>query len=87
MWSRALAGIVPGFFLAAALVGLCSWSLPGPWQATLVPALVAFFPAWMVVIGVGFFFRSGRQAWAWLGVAAIAATGLLWWLQSMEWVK
>ena len=36
MWARASAGIVPGFFLSAALVGLASWMLPGPWQSTLV---------------------------------------------------
>ena len=44
MWARATAGIVPGFFLSAALVGLVSWMLPGAWQSTIVAGLIAFFP-------------------------------------------
>src|SRR3546814_6402406 len=40
-----------GFFLAAALVGLVGWALPGPWQSTIVPGLVAFFPLWIGAAG------------------------------------
>ncbi|RZA34659.1 MAG: hypothetical protein EOP92_14515 [Lysobacteraceae bacterium] len=86
MWARALAGVVPGFVLAAALVALACWSLPGPWQATLVPGLVAFFPAWMCAIGAAFFFSSGRRAWAWLGLAAVGSLAALWTLQSLRWI-
>src|SRR3546814_1510837 len=39
MWSRAGAGLVAGFFLAAALVGLVGWALPGPWHSTIVPEI------------------------------------------------
>lgn len=87
MWSRALAGVLPGFFLSAALVGLVSWSWPGPWQATVVPAIVAFFPVWICVIGGGFLFSTGKRAWAWLGAAALIGMGLLWTLQAMEWIR
>jgi hypothetical protein len=87
MWSRALAGVLPGFFLSAALVGLVSWSLPGPWQATLVPALVAFFPVWMVVMGGSFLFATGKRAWAWLGGTALAGLVALWTLQALEWIR
>ncbi len=38
MWGRFAAGVVAGFFLSVALVGLVCWLLPGPWQSTLVPA-------------------------------------------------
>ena len=87
MWSRALAGVIPGFFLSAALVGLVCWSLPGPWQTTLVPGLVAFFPLWMIAISASFFFSSGKRAWAWLGMSAALALGALWALQSLQWIR
>lgn len=87
MWGRATAGIFPGFFLAAALVGLVSWVLPGPWEKTLVPGIVAFFPAWMGVMGASFMFANGKRAWAWLVCLAVIATGLLWALQALQWVQ
>lgn len=87
MWSRALAGVFPGFFLSAALVGLVCWSLPGPWQATLVPGLVAFFPTWMAVIGASFFFSSGMRAWAVVGASATLALAALWVMQSLQWIR
>jgi hypothetical protein len=87
MWSRALAGVVPGFFLSAALQGLVCWSLPGPWQATLVPGMVAFFPIWMMVIGASFFFATGVRAWVWLSALAVVATGALWSMQSLRWIS
>ena len=86
MWARALAGVFPGFFLSAALVGLICWSLPGPWQGTLVPGLVAFFPLWMIVIGASFFFSSGKRAWVWLCASALLALSALWAMQSLQWI-
>lgn len=86
IWSRALAGIFPGFFLSAALMGLVCWSLPGPWQATVVPGILAFFPVWMIVIGASLFFATGVRAWAWLSASAIIATGALWALQALRWI-
>ena len=87
MWARATAGVVPGFFLSAALIGLVSWLLPGPWEQTLVPGIVAFFPVWMGVIGASFMFASGKRAWGWMSAAAILAMGLLWGLQTAGWVQ
>src|SRR3546814_19923068 len=78
MWSRAGAGLVAGFFLAAALVGLVGWALPGPWQSTIVPGLVAFFPLWIGAPGMAFGLGSGRRPWAWLGRPALACFALLW---------
>lgn len=77
MWARALAGVVPGFVLAAALTALVAWCLPGPWQSALVPSVLAFFPAWMLAIVAAFGFRDARRAWAWLGGGALAALALL----------
>ncbi len=87
MWTRFSAGVLPGFFLAAALVGLVSWLLPGPWESTLVPGLVAFFPLWIGVICVACRFPSGKQAWVWLSALALLGMGLLWLLQTSGWVR
>lgn len=87
MWGRASAGVLPGFFAAAALLGLVCWLLPGSWQSTLVPGLLAFFPLWVGVICVSFRFSSGRHAWFWLGTVAVLGLGLLWTLQALDWVR
>ena len=50
MWARLTAGVIPGFVLVAAAINLVCWLLPGPWQSTLVPALLVFFPLWIGVI-------------------------------------
>ncbi|MGO4718917.1 hypothetical protein AB4071_07280 [Stenotrophomonas sp. 2MCAF14_2] len=80
MWSRALAGIFAGFFLAAAATGLVAWLPPGPWQKALVPSLIAFVPLWMLAALWAFSFRSPLRAWLTLaGGAALgfAVLGLL----------
>lgn len=81
MWGRALAGTVPGFFASAGVTGLVCWCLPGPWEATLVGGISAFFPLWMGVLAGSFQFASARRAWLWLSLAAIASLGLLGLLQ------
>lgn len=87
MWSRGLAGLIPGFFLAAALTGLACWLPPGPWQRALVPALIAFVPLWVGVAVGAFAFASGRRAWAWLSGAALAGFALLWALKTLGWAQ
>ena len=87
MWSRASAGLVAGFLLAAAVVGLVGRALPGPWQSTLVPGLVVFFPLWIGFAGAAFAFSSGRRAWGWLGGAALTGLGALWVLQASGWMR
>jgi len=87
MWSRASAGLVAGFLLAAAVVGLVGWALPGPWQSTLVPGLVVFFPLWIGFAGAAFAFSSGRRAWLWLGGTALTGLGALWVLQASGWMQ
>ena len=86
MWARASAGVVAGFFLAAGVVGLVCWALPGPWTSTVVGGLVAFFPVWMGVMGASFAFANGRRAWAWIGALAVLGMGALWGLQHLAWV-
>lgn len=87
MWGRATAGIVPGFFLSAAIVGLVSWLLPGPWQSTLVPGSLAFFPVWMGVIALAFALRTGVRAWLVYSGAAGAGLLALWLLRYLHWVQ
>ncbi|WMJ69917.1 hypothetical protein [Stenotrophomonas sp. 24(2023)] len=82
MWPRALAGIIAGFFLAAAVTGLIAWLPPGPWQHALVPSLIAFIPLWMLAALWAFSFRSGLHAWSGLGTAAMAGFALLWLLRA-----
>lgn len=87
MWTRLAAGVVPGFFLAAGVLGLVCWSLPGPWQATIVPGLVAFLPLWIGLVCVSLRYADGVRAWAWLTALAILALALLWLLQASGWVR
>lgn len=87
MWGRVSAGVLAGFFLSAALIGLICWSWPGPWQQTMVPGLVAFLPLWIGVFCVSLLFADGRRAWLWLGTAALAGLALLWTLQMLGWVR
>ena len=60
--------------------------LPGPWQGTLVPGLIAFFLVWIGVMGASFQFSSGKRAWAWLSGLAVATLGGLWLLQWLQWI-
>ncbi|MDR0184407.1 hypothetical protein [Lysobacter arvi] len=87
MWTRAFAGIVPGFLLSAGLVGLLTWALPGPWQGTIVAGIITFFIVWIAVMGASFQFASGRRAWAWLSALAAASLGALWLLQWLRWIQ
>lgn len=87
MWMRLAAGMVPGFFLAAGGLGLVCWSLPGPWQGTIVPGLVAFLPLWIGLVCVSLRFANGVRAWAWLTVLAALSLALLWLLQASGWVR
>ncbi|MEL1264798.1 hypothetical protein [Pseudoxanthomonas putridarboris] len=87
MWGRATAGIVPGFLLSAALVGLVSWCLPGPWESTLVAGMLAFFPVWMGAIALAFAFRNGKRAWTIYGALAALGFAGLWLLRHLQWVQ
>ncbi|HXD35362.1 MAG TPA: hypothetical protein VN624_01835 [Rhodanobacter sp.] len=87
MWVRLSAGVLPGFFLAATLIGLVSWLLPGPWESTVVPGLLAFFPLWIGAICAACRFTSGKQAWGWLSALALLGLGLLWLLQTSGWIR
>ncbi|MFC0166542.1 hypothetical protein ACFFKC_00475 [Pseudoduganella danionis] len=67
---KTLAGILLGFTLALGCSALFVWlaaSLPQSARSQLAMWLLA--PVWIGVLGGVFFFRSGKQAWLWLGAA------------------
>lgn len=86
MWSRALAGIIAGFFFSAAIVGLLSWCLPGPWQSTLVGGALAFFPLWMLTAAGSFLFANGKRAWWWLSGIALLLFAVFFVLRALHWI-
>jgi hypothetical protein len=77
MLAKTFAGIVLGLPLALALVALAIWVWPGSSESVALPFLVAFFPAWIGIMGGTYMFRSGVRAWTWLAVANLAAFGAL----------
>lgn len=87
MWARALAGLLPGFFVAAAAAGLAAWLPPGPWQSAIVASMIAFIPFWMLAALWAFAFRTGLRAWAGLSAAAALGFGFLWLLRGLQWVQ
>jgi len=87
MWSRALAGSVSGFFLAAAVTGLMCWLVPGPWQHALLPSLLAFFPLWCLAATAAFIFTNSLRAWLGLGGAALTGFILLELIHTQGWVQ
>ena len=87
MWSRALAGLLPGFFAAAGVLALLTWALPGPWQSTLAPGLLGFFPLWTAAFITAFGLRSPRRAWGWLSAVALLSFALTAGLRWLGWVQ
>ncbi|ATQ66788.1 MULTISPECIES: hypothetical protein [Methylosinus] len=75
--SKSLAGVVLGFALALALVGLFArlgpQGLEGGNKYQLVMWMIA--PIWLSVLAFVFLFRSGLRAWLWLGGASLLAHG------------
>ena len=87
MWSRALAGLLAGFFVAAAATGLLAWLPPGPWANVLVPSLIAFIPLWMLAALWAFSFRTGTRAWLLMSSIAAVGFGTLWLLRAAHLVQ
>lgn len=79
-WSKTIAGLVLGFGLGLAMAGLLAWYGPGGIGAPDKTQFVmwSITPVWMLVFSLCYLFRSGAQAWRWLGAANLIAYGLLW---------
>jgi len=83
MWRRFWLAFLLGFPLAVALTGLIAWSLPGRWQATLVPAFIPLLPFWVAIIACAVLWRSTWQTlWRLLGLNALAFA-VLWLLKTV----
>ncbi|HEY4144675.1 hypothetical protein [Pinirhizobacter sp.] len=78
MIGRSLAGALLGLTLAIALTGLAVLCWPGDSVHVLVPAVVVFFPLYMVLILSAFLYRSASRAWGWMASANLAAFAALW---------
>ena len=80
-FAKSVAGVVLGFGLGISLSGLFAWLSPGGiWvdggKVIFVRILVE--PIWMMVLGFCFLFKSGWQAWLWLGGANLVSFSALW---------
>ncbi|MQP75091.1 hypothetical protein CQ393_04170 [Stenotrophomonas sp. MYb238] len=83
-FGKTMAGLVLGYALAVALSGVIALLTPGglggegkiQFNMWMIP------PLWATVLGFVFLFRDGRRAWSWLGLATVAAFGLLWALKA-----
>lgn len=77
--SKSLAGFVLGLALCLLASGLFAWLTPGgpcapnKFQATMWITA----PVWAGVMSSVYFFRSGAQAWRWLGGATVLAAAAL----------
>lgn len=85
-WSKTLAGCLPGFVIALTLTGLFAWLGPGGIDASdkVQFNMWAIAPLWMTLLGLVYLFRTGWQAWLWLGGISLLLTSCLigtrWWL-------
>jgi len=79
-WAKTIAGLLGGFGLGMALVGLLAYLGPGGITAvdgrfTTLRFVMPFI--WIAVFGLVFLFRSGWTAWLWLGAANVIAFAAL----------
>ncbi|RYE70319.1 MAG: hypothetical protein EOP17_01085 [Rhizobiaceae bacterium] len=75
-FGKASAAAVLGFTLALALT--CTFSVlfangDSYFTAQGQMAMWLMSPTWSLILGLCFFFRSGRSAWSWLAVANLLA--------------
>lgn len=81
---KTLAGLFPGFFLTAAIIGWSNWLLPGLWTQSVMICLLMFFPIWIAVICLCLLARTNRKAWLATSVPAILGWIVLAGFQQLE---
>ncbi|KZN61754.1 hypothetical protein [Pseudoalteromonas luteoviolacea] len=75
-WSKTLAGIFAGFFLSIGIVGIFAWLGPDGltqqiseeqrlWKTQFNMWIIT--PIWLIILSFVYLFRTGKQAWTWLG--------------------
>ncbi len=78
-FGKTMAGVVLGYALSVALSGVIALLTPGGFagEGKVQFNMWMIAPLWATVLGFVFLFRDGRRAWLWLGMATLAAFGLL----------
>lgn len=78
-WLKTLSGLVGGFMLTLALVGLFAWFGPGGIQAAgkVQFNMWMISPVWLLILSFTFLFRTGWRALIGLAVANGAAWSML----------
>ncbi|MBK6351328.1 MAG: hypothetical protein V9E93_09950 [Steroidobacteraceae bacterium] len=79
-FGKASAGLALGFGLAVAVSGLFAWFGPGGLLAGTGKTQFNMWlisPVWVATLSLCFLFPSSRSAWYGLGLANLAAFGLL----------
>jgi len=79
------AGVILGFCLAISLAGTLAWLGPGGLDAKNKFQFILWIvpPIWLGVAAFCYFFRTGLQAWLWLGSANLLAYGMMVLLRSL----
>lgn len=79
-FGKTMAGFVLGYALAVALSGVFALLTPGGLggEGKIQFVMWTIAPVWATVLGFVYLFRDSLRAWLWLGVATVAAFGLLW---------
>lgn len=85
MWGRSLAAALLGLPLTTGLIGLGVLMWPGELAINTLPWLLLSFPVWIGVMSLAFWFRSGTQAWLWLGGATTLCFGLIHLVRLLGW--
>lgn len=82
-WVKTLAGVILGFMLALALVGLFAWVGPGGIDAPEKNQFVMWMitPVWMLILSFIYLCRSGLRAMTYLVIANGIAHTLLYCLR------
>ncbi|MBQ4809712.1 hypothetical protein A7985_04270 [Pseudoalteromonas luteoviolacea] len=75
-WSKTFAGIIAGFLLSIGIVGIFAWLGPDGltqpiseetrlWKTQFNMWVIT--PIWLTILSFVYLFRTGVQAWCWLG--------------------
>lgn len=74
--------IVLGFFLglplAVILCGLCAWAWPGAWRTVLIPAYIAVFPVWALLVVLAQYGRSWQSVLLGFTSLGVLGYGCIW---------
>ncbi|AOT08200.1 hypothetical protein S4054249_10245 [Pseudoalteromonas luteoviolacea] len=90
-WSKTFAGIFAGFFLSLGLVGIFAWIGPTglteqitaeqrSWKTQFNMWMIT--PIWCLILSFVYLFKTGKQAWIYLGGGAVLSIAVVYALRS-----